>query len=153
MKATDQLTSAQPDRSTESRRPDESVGYGRPPREHQFKPGRSGNPRGRRKGTRNLLGVFKEVARQKLRVRIGGESRIVTLGEYVILANFYAARAKNQNAMDNMLKFAEQTGQFADLDKVTQPDAPIAHSTGLTAEEFEGLFGYPPEKGDPDIRP
>jgi Family of unknown function (DUF5681) len=27
-----------------------AVGYGRPPREHRFAPGRSGNPRGRPKG-------------------------------------------------------------------------------------------------------
>lgn len=30
------------------------VGYGKPPREHQFPPGQSGNPRGRRKGSRGL---------------------------------------------------------------------------------------------------
>ncbi len=26
---------------------DEEVGFGRPPKQHQFKPGQSGNPRGR----------------------------------------------------------------------------------------------------------
>ena len=29
------------------------VGYGKPPKAHRFKPGRSGNPRGRPKGSRN----------------------------------------------------------------------------------------------------
>lgn len=30
------------------------VGYGKPPKEHQFPPGRSGNPKGRKKGARGL---------------------------------------------------------------------------------------------------
>jgi len=33
---------------------DYEVGYGKPPREHQFSPGQSGNPAGRRKGSRGL---------------------------------------------------------------------------------------------------
>ena len=32
----------------------EGVGYGKPPRHSQFKPGQSGNPRGRPKGTRGV---------------------------------------------------------------------------------------------------
>ena len=34
---------------------DDSVGYKRPPEATRFKKGRSGNPSGRRKGTRNIL--------------------------------------------------------------------------------------------------
>lgn len=33
---------------------DYEVGYGKPPKAHQFPPGKSGNPRGRKKGSRGL---------------------------------------------------------------------------------------------------
>jgi len=31
------------------------IGYGNPPKHTRFRPGRSGNPAGRRKGVRNLM--------------------------------------------------------------------------------------------------
>ena len=37
-----------------------AVGYGRPPVNRQFKPGQSGNPRGRPKGSKNFPTMFAE---------------------------------------------------------------------------------------------
>ncbi len=42
-----------PDLGPEPEPEPQAVGYGRPPREHRFKPGQSGNPKGHRKGSRN----------------------------------------------------------------------------------------------------
>lgn len=39
---------------SDNRDDDEKVGYGRPPKHSRFKPGQSGNPRGRARGTRGL---------------------------------------------------------------------------------------------------
>lgn len=36
------------------KKPDYSVGKGKPPKHTQFKPGQSGNPKGRPKGSNNL---------------------------------------------------------------------------------------------------
>jgi len=51
----------------------EGVGYGRPPSPSRFKPGQSGNPRGRPKGTRNLLSDLRDELAEKIRIREGGK--------------------------------------------------------------------------------
>jgi Family of unknown function (DUF5681) len=52
---------------------DGAVGYGRPPVGSRFKPGQSGNPRGRPKGTRNLLSDLRDELSEKIRIREGGK--------------------------------------------------------------------------------
>jgi len=62
------------------------IGYGKPPKEHQFKSGQSGNPRGRKKGARSRRAIVKAVATELHRVNVEGlPDRISTL-ELVLLA-------------------------------------------------------------------
>jgi len=66
---------------TQSRKPgknssgssgDYRVGYGRPPEATRFKPGQSGNPNGRPKGSKNFDTLFEEELRRPVSLREGG---------------------------------------------------------------------------------
>ena len=50
---------------------DDRVGYRRPPKQTRFKPGQSGNPKGRPKHARNLKSEFLEELGEIIRVREG----------------------------------------------------------------------------------
>ena len=51
------------------------VGYGRPPRETRFRPGRSGNPRGRPKKPKSVQEKFERELARKVAVREDGRVR------------------------------------------------------------------------------
>ncbi len=57
---------------------DEKVGYGRPPRATRFRPGQSGNPRGRPKGTRNLATVIAATLSEKVAINENGKRKRIT---------------------------------------------------------------------------
>ena len=49
------------------------VGYGKPPEDTKFKDGKSGNPKGRPKGSKNTYKLLQEILEQKLEVVDNGK--------------------------------------------------------------------------------
>jgi len=60
------------------------VGYGHPPKEHQFKPGQSGNPKGRKKGIKNEATILHELLQHKVTLTENGKMRKISLLEAIL---------------------------------------------------------------------
>jgi hypothetical protein len=54
------------------------IGYGRPPRDTQFKKGQSGNPRGRSRGSKNLTTLLDQELEMKVVIRENGRQRRIS---------------------------------------------------------------------------
>lgn len=54
------------------------VGYKRPPAKHQFKPGKSGNPKGRPKLVQDFTTDFQDELEQIINIQVDGKSKPIT---------------------------------------------------------------------------
>jgi uncharacterized protein DUF5681 len=70
---------------------DDEAGFKRPPKGTRFKPGRSGNPKGRPKGRRNLTTDLAALMTKRIPIRKDGELRHVTGQEALLLRLFEKA--------------------------------------------------------------
>lgn len=59
-------------------KPPYPVGYAKPPQATQFKPGQSGNPKGRQKGAKNFATLFEEELEARIPVTENGKRKKIT---------------------------------------------------------------------------
>jgi hypothetical protein len=60
------------------------IGYGKPPRQHQFRRGRSGNPKGRPRGAKNTATLTREILDEKIEFSSGTGVRKISRREAIL---------------------------------------------------------------------
>ena len=107
-----------------------NVGYKHPPVTAQFKPGRSGNPKGRPKGRPNVANLTKAMFNEPVPVRQGGKTRQMPTCEAIVrvlVGKAGQGDARSLTAIMDILEMAGKTNDITDeaLEKRTMhlPDS------------------------------
>jgi Family of unknown function (DUF5681) len=109
---------------------DYTIGYGRPPQHTRFQPGRSGNPKGRPKDTKNLSTLFTEELARTITLTENGKRKKMSKRQAL-------AKQLVNKALGNDPKAAALV-----LDQIRRSEglAPIQQvNWNMTPEEFEAI--------------
>jgi hypothetical protein len=92
---------------------DNEVGFGNPPKERQFKPGQSGNPRGRPKSKKAGLTDVSKLLNEPVKVKAGG--KVQEMGPFEAGLRKLAKKAVDGNlpAIRKFVKICEEYGGIA----------------------------------------
>ena len=114
-------------------RGDYEVGFGKPPRHSQFRPGRSGNPAGRPKGSKNLATIVKAMLNEEILITENGKSRKVTKGEAAIM------QLLAQGVRGDLRAIKEITSLYHYIEHVDQHEPDSSHTTENDVEVLANL--------------
>lgn len=141
---------AAPSNGAESEQPHSppyKVGYGRPPRAHQYPKGRSGNPSGRprkQKATPNVLAVLDE----PVPVRVNGEFQEMHPKEVELRQHVKAALAGDLPALKYLIELFSKHGVLTPAADDQQSGGvvwlPITSMPWAMAFQMGQQFGLPP---------
>jgi Family of unknown function (DUF5681) len=142
------------------------VGPGRPPKEHQFKPGQSGNPKGAKRKAKSLLPdlkrVFEQALSDKVTLKQGDKERILTMAEAGIKQLVAQFAKGDRHARRDVFAYAGMLGvdlmashrqiieEALASDHQTILDAYVACQREVTAPSRSSPVFAPPELLDDD---
>ena len=101
---------------------DEPVGYGKPPLAGRFTRGKSGNPRGRPKGTRNLKTDLEAELQETIQIRVGDRPARVTKQRAMVKSLMAGSLNGDRRAANSLLAMIYR---LIDHSAAAEPDAPL----------------------------
>jgi Family of unknown function (DUF5681) len=111
-----------PKRSKKSSDGNHSVGYGKPPEATRFKPGQSGNPKGRPRGSKNLRTLFAEELLRPVILKENGKTRRVPKAEAIVKQVVNKALVADAKSTIIVLDEMRRLEALADAQDAAAPD-------------------------------
>lgn len=131
--AYERMINALPRVRLEKKRGPDEIGYGKPPKATQFKPGHSGNPKGRPKGKTNVRTEIERLLLETVEIHVGNRVRKVPRVVGMITSALSRAMKGDHKAYLSIATTAKEFGLF---DK--RPERPgFGNLEGLTDQELE----------------
>lgn len=120
------------------------VGFAKPPKSAQFRPGRSGNPKGRPKGSPNLGKVLVAELEQRIEVNDHGRRQKLSKGQIMVRQVVNKAVSGDVKAFNVATDLLRKTGQLNDI---APPKEEVFDARDLQAAD--NLLGFfKPEESD-----
>jgi hypothetical protein len=91
---------------------DYEIGYRRPPESGRFKKGKSGNPKGRPKGSTNFLTILEQELGQLIVVNENGNKKTITRMQAMVKRIVACALQGDLKAISPLLKWVEVESNY-----------------------------------------
>jgi hypothetical protein len=126
-----------------------AVGYGRPPLHSRFKPGQSGNPKGRAKQSRNMRTIVQQVLNEDMQIREGGRVRRMSAIEALVRTTLARSFKGDPKALASLIVIIRQSGYGPDRDESSADLLSAADYEAILADYLARNFSS--DKADPEI--
>jgi Family of unknown function (DUF5681) len=133
---------------------DYKVGDKHPPKDHQWKPGHSGNPKGRPKktGVDDIRAVMEEVLTEQVKTRDGDSVRKISREEAIMNAELKNALTGDTRAIESLFKRAQKCGLFSQavapsLIQMAEPEGDAGKVARMLRAEEEAVRKAAEEMG------
>ena len=113
---------------------DYEVGYGRPPEHSRFKPGKSGNTKGRPKGRRNVRTVVEDVLSQRITIREGDRTRSLSKLDGVVLTVVNKALHGDVKMLPPLISLLRSVGLINEVTEPTSTEPVTANDSEIIAD-------------------
>jgi len=98
------------------------IGYRRPPESGRFKKGKSGNPKGRPKGSTNFLTILETELNQSIVVNENGKKKTITRMQAMVKRMVAGALQGDLKALMTLFEILRRTGKFEESGEAFLPE-------------------------------